>query len=128
MAMTGMGAKPTLSATILGTRSTCYADYSNRSLVHRDDDEMIITLSEMGIPYVPLFPLGGFTPLQSDELSAVAAELGATPMQVALAWLLQRSPNMLLILGTSSLEHARDESLGSRIGAFRRRARTPRRA
>ena len=62
----------------------------------------------MGIAYVPFFPLGGFTPLQSDELSAIAAEVAATPMQVALAWLLQRSPNILLIPGTSSRAHLRE--------------------
>ncbi len=81
----------------------CVQNHYN--LVHRVDDEMIVTLSEMRIPYVPFFPLGGFTPLQSDELSAIAAEIDATPMQVALAWLLQRSPNILLIPGTSSLTH-----------------------
>ena len=84
----------------------CVQNHYN--LVHRDDDEMIVTLSEMGIPYVPFFPLGGFKPLQSDELSAIAAELRATPMQVALAWLLQRSPSILLIPGTSSLTHLRE--------------------
>lgn len=78
------------------------------NVVHREDDEMIVTLSEMGIAYVPFFPLGGFTPLQSEDLSAIAAELRATVMQVALAWLLQRSPNILLIPGTSSLAHLRE--------------------
>ncbi len=78
------------------------------NLVHREDDELIVLLSEMGIAYVPFFPLGGFTPLQSDELSAIAAEAGATPMQVALAWLLQRSSNILLIPGTSSRAHLRE--------------------
>ena len=78
------------------------------NLVHRGDDELIVLLSEMGIAYVPFFPLGGFSPLQSDELSAIAAEVGATPMQVALAWLLQRSPNILLIPGTSSRAHLRE--------------------
>ena len=78
------------------------------NLVHREDDELIVLLSEMGIAYVPFFPLGGFTPLQSDELSAIAAEVAATPMQVALAWLLQRSPNILLIPGTSSRAHLRE--------------------
>ena len=84
----------------------CVQNHYN--LVHRDDDEMIVTLNETGIPYVPFFPLGGFTPLQSDELSGIAADVGATPMQVALAWLLQRSPNILLIPGTSSLTHLRE--------------------
>jgi aryl-alcohol dehydrogenase-like predicted oxidoreductase len=84
----------------------CVQNHYN--LVHRDDDEMIVTLSEMGVPYVPFFPLGGFSPLQSGELSAIAGEIGGTPMQVALAWLLQRSPNILLIPGTSSLVHLRE--------------------
>jgi pyridoxine 4-dehydrogenase len=83
----------------------CVQNHYN--LVHREDDELIDMLAEQGIAYVPFFPLGGFTPLQSDELSAIAAEIGATPMQVALAWLLQRSPNILLIPGTSSLAHLR---------------------
>jgi aryl-alcohol dehydrogenase-like predicted oxidoreductase len=78
------------------------------NLVHRDDDAMIDALARDGIPYVPFFPLGGFSPLQSDALSAVAAELDATPMQVAIAWLLQRSPNILLIPGTSSSAHLRE--------------------
>ncbi|TPG22280.1 aldo/keto reductase family oxidoreductase [Sphingomonas koreensis] len=78
------------------------------NLSHRDDDALIDALAADGIAYVPFFPLGGFTPLQSDTLSQVAAELEATPMQVALAWLLQRSPNILLIPGTSSLDHLRD--------------------
>jgi aryl-alcohol dehydrogenase-like predicted oxidoreductase len=78
------------------------------NLVHRNDDAMIDGLARDGIPYVPFFPLGGFSPLQSDALSAVAAELGATPMQVAIAWLLQRSPNILLIPGTSSSAHLRE--------------------
>ena len=78
------------------------------NLVHRNDDVMIDALARDGIPYVPFFPLGGFSPLQSDALSAVAAELDATPMQVAIAWLLQRSPNILLIPGTSSSRHLRE--------------------
>ena len=78
------------------------------NLVHRDDDALIDALARDGIPYVPFFPLGGFSPLQSDALSAVAAELDATPMQVAIAWLLQRSPNILLIPGTSSSAHLRE--------------------
>jgi pyridoxine 4-dehydrogenase len=73
------------------------------NLAHRDDDALIDELAAAGIAYVPFFPLGGFTPLQSTALSDVAARLGATPMQVALAWLLQRSPNILLIPGTSSV-------------------------
>lgn len=75
------------------------------NLAHRDDDAFIDALAADGIAYVPFFPLGGFSPLQSATLSEVAAQLGATPMQVALAWLLQRSPNILLIPGTSSLAH-----------------------
>ena len=77
------------------------------NLAHRADDALIDGLAADGIAYVPFFPLGGFTPLQSTALSEVAGELGATPMQVALAWLLQRSPNLLLIPGTSSVEHLR---------------------
>lgn len=83
------------------------------NLAHRADDALIDTLAEAGIAYVPFFPLGGFSPLQSGALDAVAKELGATPMQVALAWLLQRSPNILLIPGTSSLAHLR-ENLAAR--------------
>jgi pyridoxine 4-dehydrogenase len=78
------------------------------NLAHRDDDVLIEDLARHGIPYVPFFPLGGFTPLQSTALSEVATALGATPMQVALAWLLQRSPNILLIPGTSSVGHLRE--------------------
>ena len=78
------------------------------NLAHRDDDALIDDLARDGIAYVPFFPLGGFTPLQSSTLSDVAARLGATPMQVALAWLLQRAPNILLIPGTSSVEHLRE--------------------
>jgi aryl-alcohol dehydrogenase-like predicted oxidoreductase len=78
------------------------------NLAHRADDELIDRLARDGIAYVPFFPLGGFSPLQSSHLSAVAARLGATPMQVALAWLLRRSPNILLIPGTSSVAHLRE--------------------
>jgi pyridoxine 4-dehydrogenase len=78
------------------------------NLVHRTDDALIDDLARDGIPYVPFFPLGGFTPLQSAALSDLAARLEATPMQVALAWLLQRSPNILLIPGTSSIKHLRE--------------------
>jgi pyridoxine 4-dehydrogenase len=77
------------------------------NLAHRADDALVDALSGMGIAYVPFFPLGGFTPLQSSTLSDVAAELGATPIQVALAWLLHRAPNILLIPGTASLDHLR---------------------
>lgn len=75
------------------------------NLAHRDDDTLIDSLAADGVPYVPFFPLGGFSPLQSETLSQVAKRLDATPMQVALAWLLQRSANILLIPGTSSPEH-----------------------
>ncbi|WP_213978857.1 aldo/keto reductase family oxidoreductase [Sphingomonas sp. dw_22] len=78
------------------------------NLVHREDDAFIDELAAKGIAYVPFFPLGGFTPLQSGALNAVAERLGATPMQVALAWLLHRSSNILLIPGTSSLGHLRE--------------------
>lgn len=78
------------------------------NLAHRDDDALIDDLARHGIPYVPFFPLGGFTPLQSTTLSGVATALEATPTQVALAWLLQRAPNILLIPGTSSVEHLRE--------------------
>jgi len=81
---------------------------NNYNLAYRRDDALIDDLARQGIAYVPFFPLGGFTPLQSTTLSSVAAQLGATPMQVALAWLLQRSPNILLIPGTSSVAHLRE--------------------
>jgi pyridoxine 4-dehydrogenase len=82
------------------------------NVVHREDDALIDELKDLGVAYVPFFPLGGFTPLQSSTLSEVAADLGATPMQAALAWLLHRAPNILLIPGTSSLDHLR-ENLGA---------------
>ena len=78
------------------------------NVAHRHDDRFIDDLAGQGIAYVPFFPLGGFSPLQSSTLDALATTLQATPMQVALAWLLQRSPNILLIPGTSSLEHLRE--------------------
>lgn len=81
----------------------CVQNHYN--LAHREDDAVIDALAKDGIPYVPYFPLGGFSPLQSDALSTVAKQAEATPMQVALAWLLHRSPNILLIPGTSSLGH-----------------------
>ena len=81
---------------------------NNYNLAHRDDDAMIDKLAGEGVAYVPFFPLGGFTPLQSSTLSEVAAKLGVTPMQTALAWLLHRAPNILLIPGTSSLAHLRE--------------------
>ncbi len=81
---------------------------NNYNLANRHDDALIDELARQGIAYVPFFPLGGFTPLQSSTLSAVADRLGAKPMQVALAWLLHRSPNILLIPGTSSVGHLRE--------------------
>lgn len=89
-----------------GRRITPIACVQNMyNLAHREDEALLTQLAAEGTAYVPFFPLGGFTPLQSGALSEVAAELGATPMQVALAWLLQRSPNILLIPGTSSVTH-----------------------
>jgi aryl-alcohol dehydrogenase-like predicted oxidoreductase len=84
----------------------CVQNHYN--LAHRTDDAVIDDLARDGIAYVPFFPLGGFTPLQSSTLSDVARRLGATPMQVALAWLLRRAPNILLIPGTSSVAHLRE--------------------
>lgn len=83
------------------------------NLAYRQDDELIDELADKGIAYVPFFPLGGFTPLQSTALSAVATRLEATPMSVALAWLLRRSPNILLIPGTSSVAHLRENVAGA---------------
>jgi pyridoxine 4-dehydrogenase len=88
------------------TEIVCVQNFYN--VAHREDDGFIDTLAGQGIAYVPFFPLGGFTPLQSSVLDAAAASLGVTPMQVALAWLLQRSPNILLIPGTSSVAHFRE--------------------
>jgi pyridoxine 4-dehydrogenase len=84
----------------------CVQNHYN--LVHRTDDALIDDLARQGIAYVPFFPIGGFSPLQSDTLNSVAARLNTTPMAVALAWLLQRSPNILLIPGTSSVAHLRE--------------------
>ena len=83
------------------------------NLAYRHDDELIDELAEQGTAYVPFFPLGGFSPLQSSALSAVASRLDATPMSIALAWLLQRSPNILLIPGTSSAAHLRENAEGA---------------
>ena len=83
------------------------------NLAHREDDELLDALAGEGVAYVPFFPLGGFTPLQSAALSTVAARLDTTPMSVALAWLLQRSPNVLLIPGTSSVAHLRENVAGA---------------
>jgi aryl-alcohol dehydrogenase-like predicted oxidoreductase len=83
------------------------------NIANREDDALIDSLAAQGIAYVPYFPLGGFNPLQSDVLHAVASRLGASPMAVALAWLLQRSPNILLIPGTSSVAHLRQNVAGA---------------
>ncbi len=91
----------------------CVQNFYN--LAHRVDDELIESLAAQGIAYVPYFPLGGFTPLQSDTLESVATRLEATPMAVALTWLLQRSPNILLIPGTSSVAHLRDNIKGAAL-------------
>jgi aryl-alcohol dehydrogenase-like predicted oxidoreductase len=88
------------------TKIVCIQNLYN--VAHRDDDGFIDDLARQGIAYVPFFPLGGFSPLQSSALDRAAASLQATPMQVALAWLLQRSSNILLIPGTSSAEHLRE--------------------
>jgi aryl-alcohol dehydrogenase-like predicted oxidoreductase len=91
----------------------CVQNFYN--VAHRVDDELIDSLAEQGIAYVPYFPLGGFTTLQSDELAAVAARLETTPLGVALAWLLARSPNILLIPGTSSRGHLRENIAGASV-------------
>jgi len=88
------------------TEIVCVQNFYN--VANRKDDGFIIDLASQGVAYVPFFPLGGFSPLQSSALTAAAASLHATPMQIALAWLLQRSPNILLIPGTSSLRHLRE--------------------
>ena len=84
-------------------------------MANRVDDAFIDDLAEQGIAYVPFFPLGGFTPLQSTTLNDIAASLKATPMQIALAWLLHRSPNILLIPGTSSVTHLRENLAAASI-------------
>jgi pyridoxine 4-dehydrogenase len=91
----------------------CVQNFYN--LAHRGDDGLVDSLAAQGIAYVPYFPLGGFSPLQSGELESVAKRLGATPMAVVLAWLLQRSPNILLIPGTSSVRHLRDNVTGAAL-------------
>ena len=93
----------------------CVQNHYN--LVHRADDALIDDLARDGTPYVPFFPLGGFTPLQSSTLSALAQRLGAAPMQVALAWLLRRAPNILLIPGTSSVAHLRENLAAAELCA-----------
>jgi pyridoxine 4-dehydrogenase len=91
----------------------CVQNFYN--IAHRVDDKLIDSLATQGIAYVPYFPLGGFTPLQSDTLNSIASRLNATPMGVALAWLLRRSPNILLIPGTSSVAHLRENVAGAAI-------------
>jgi len=91
----------------------CVQNFHN--VARRGDDNLIDSLAAQGIAYVPYFPLGGFSPLQSGELNTVAARLGTTPMAVALAWLLQRSPNILLIPGTSSIAHLRENISGAEL-------------
>ena len=91
----------------------CVQNFYN--LAHRADDDLVDSLAAQDVAYVPYFPLGGFSPLQSGELNTVASRLGATPMGVALAWLLQRSPNILLIPGTSSIAHLHDNVAGARL-------------
>jgi aryl-alcohol dehydrogenase-like predicted oxidoreductase len=88
------------------TDIVCVQNFYN--VARREDDDFVYQLAAKGVAYVPFFPLGGFTPLQSSELNEEAASLGATPMQLALAWLLRRSPNILLIPGTSSIAHLRE--------------------
>ena len=95
------------------TEIVCVQNLYN--LAYRGDDALIDTLAKQGIAYVPFFPLGGFSPLQSSTLSEVAAELNATPLQVALAWLLRRSPNILLIPGTSSPAHLRENLAAAQL-------------
>jgi aryl-alcohol dehydrogenase-like predicted oxidoreductase len=91
----------------------CVQNHYNLS--HRDDEQLIADLGQQGIAYVPFFPLGGFTPLQSDVLSSVATRMDASPLLVALAWLLQRAPNILLIPGTSSVAHLRENLTASEL-------------
>jgi len=95
------------------TEIVCIQNFYN--LAQRTDDGFIDALAAEGVAYVPYFPLGGFSPLQSSKLDAIAASLEATPMQIALAWLLQRSPNILLIPGTSSVKHLRENLAGATL-------------
>jgi pyridoxine 4-dehydrogenase len=95
------------------TEIVCVQNFYN--LAHRNDDGFVDDLAAKGIAYVPFFPLGGFSPLQSSTLNDAASALGVTPMQLALAWLLQRSPNILLIPGTSSLAHLRENLAASTL-------------
>ncbi len=105
-----IGLSNVTSAQIAEGRGICdiVCVQNHYNVAHRDDDPLIDALARDAIAYVPFFPLGGFTPLQSTALDDVAGRLGATPMQVALAWLLQRAANVLLIPGTSSIEHLRE--------------------
>ena len=98
-----------------GTIAPVVCVQNQYNLAHRGDDALVDDLAGKGIAYVPFFPLGGFNPLQSSTLSDVAARLGATPMQVALAWLLHRAPNILLIPGTSSVEHLRENLAAAQL-------------
>lgn len=104
-------------AQIEAARSICeiVCVQNNYNLAHRHDDSLIDELAHQGIAYVPFFPLGGFSPLQSATLSNVASRLGFTPMQVALAWLLHRSPNILLIPGTSSVSHLHENLAAAQL-------------
>jgi aryl-alcohol dehydrogenase-like predicted oxidoreductase len=88
------------------SKIVCVQNFFN--IAQRSDDAFVDELASQGVAYVPFFPLGGFSPLQSSELDAVAASVSATPMQVALAWLLHRAPNILLIPGTSSVKHLQE--------------------
>lgn len=105
-----IGVSNVTTAQVAQARAICeiVCVQNHYNLAHRQDDALIDQLASDGIPYVPFFPLGGFTPLQSASLSSVARRLAATPMQVALAWLLARAPNILLIPGTSSVAHLRE--------------------
>jgi aryl-alcohol dehydrogenase-like predicted oxidoreductase len=107
-----VSAKQLIEAQVI-TEIVCVQNFYN--VAQRNDDEFIDALAAQGIAYVPYFPLGGFSPLQSSKLTEAAASLDATPMQVALAWLLQRSPNILVIPGTSSLEHLRENLKAAKL-------------
>jgi aryl-alcohol dehydrogenase-like predicted oxidoreductase len=112
-----IGLSNATSAQIVEGREICgiVCVQNQYNLAHRGDDALIDDLARDGIAYVPFFPLGGFSPLQSSILSDVAARLGATPMQIALAWLLRRAPNILLIPGTSSITHLRENLAAAEV-------------
>jgi pyridoxine 4-dehydrogenase len=112
-----IGLSSVTSAQIAEGRTICeiVCVQNKYNLAHRDDDALVDDLGRDAIAYVPFFPLGGFTPLQSSTLSGVAQRLGATPSQVALAWLLRRSPNVLLIPGTSSVAHLRENLAAAQL-------------